>query len=268
MPTAEQIQERTDLIMGKMPTLFVGHGSPMNAIEDNNDTSKWKEIGAAIPRPEAILVISAHWTTEGTRVMDSLHPRTVYDMYGFPKALYEVVYQPPGSPEHAHLAGSLLLNAVIDNSWGIDHGSWSVLKWMFPDADVPVFQVSLDENASRQTHFERGQRLKPLREKNVLIIGSGNIVHNLSRAHWNMDGGYPWADEFDNYIKDRIENRKFDDVIHYASAGASAQAAFLTTEHFDPLLYVLGASDERDRLTIANDRCTMGSISMTSYLFE
>jgi 4,5-DOPA dioxygenase extradiol len=254
--------------MGKMPTLFVGHGSPMNAIEDNEYTQKWKEIGATIPRPEAILVISAHWTTEGVSVSDSLHPRTVYDMFGFPKALYEVVYQPSGSPEHAHMAAALLKNVRIDNSWGIDHGSWSVLRWMFPDADVPVFQVSLDGNASRQTHFEMGQALKPLRERKVLIIGSGNIVHNLSRVNWDMDGGYPWADEFDNYIKDRIENRQFNDVIDYASAGQSALAAFRTTEHYDPLLYVLGASDAGDQLTIVNDSCTKGSISMTSYLYE
>ncbi len=254
--------------MGKMPTLFVGHGSPMNALEENGYTRQWREIGAAIPRPEAILVVSAHWTTEGVRVSDSLHPRTVYDFYGFPEALYEVIYQPAGSPVHAHLAAERLRNARMDKSWGIDHGAWSVLKWMFPDATVPVFQVSLDRTASRQDHYEMGQALAPLRENGMLIVGSGNIVHNLSRVHWDMEDGYPWADEFDQYIKDRILARNFDDVVDYTRVGASAQAAFLTTEHFDPLLYVLGASDAGDRLTVVNDSCTMGSISMTCYLYE
>lgn len=254
--------------MSRMPVLFIGHGSPMNAIEDNDFTKKWIEIGAALPRPAAILAVSAHWTTDGTRLTDSPHPRTVYDMYGFPKELYEVIYQPPGAPEYARMSAGLLQNARIDNSWGIDHGSWSVLKRLFPYADIPVFQMSLDLNASRPDHFKLGEILKPLREKNVLILGSGNIVHNLARVSWDMDGGYPWADEFDGYIKDRVMKRAFRDVMDYKKAGSSTQYAFHTTEHFDPLLYVLGASDTNDRLTVLNDRRTMGSMSMTSYLFE
>lgn len=254
--------------MSKMPVLFVGHGSPMNAIEDNIYTRKWIEIGAALPRPEAILVVSAHWTTDGTCITDSPHPRTIYDMYGFPKELYEVAYQPPGSPKHARMSAELLENSRVDNSWGIDHGSWSVLCRMYPKADIPVFQLSLDLNASRQKHFEIGQALKPLREKNVLIMGSGNVVHNLSRVNWDMTEGYPWATEFDGYIRDRILERKFHEVIDYKRAGQSAQFAFRTMEHFDPLLYVLGASDASDRITVMNDNCTMGSLSMTSYLFD
>ena len=254
--------------MSRMPVLFIGHGSPMNAIEDNIYTRKWIEIGSGLPRPEAILAVSAHWTTDGTCMTDSPLPRTVYDMYGFPRELYEVKYQPPGSPEYARLAAGLLENVQVDNSWGIDHGSWSVLARMYPKADIPVFQLSLDLNASRQKHFEIGQALKPLREKNVLIMGSGNVVHNLSRVNWDMDGGYPWAVEFDGYIKDRIVKKEFRDVIDYTGAGPSAQFAFRTTEHFDPLLYVLGASDASDRLTIINDSCTMGSLSMTCYLFD
>jgi 4,5-DOPA dioxygenase extradiol len=188
-------------------------------------------------------------------------------MYGFPKELYEVVYQPSGSPEHTRMTAGLLKKVQIDNSWGIDHGSWSVLKHMYPKADIPVFQLSLDLNASRQEHFEMGQELKPLREKNVLIMGSGNIVHNLSRVSWEMVGGYPWASDFDGYIKDHIVKREFMDVINYLNAGSSAQFAFRSKEHFDPLLYVLGASDIDDRIEIINDSCTMGSISMTCYLF-
>lgn len=254
--------------MFRMPVLFVGHGSPMNAIEDNEYTGKWAEIGKTIPRPEAILAISAHWTTEGTRLSNSPHPRTIYDMYGFPRELYEVVYQPPGSPGYARKAASLLENATIDNSWGIDHGTWSVLKHIYPNADIPVFQLSLDLNASRLAHFNLGQAIKPLREQNVLIMGSGNVVHNLSRVNWDMAGGYPWAVEFDGYIMDRVMKRAFEDVIDYRRAGPSAQSAFRTTEHFDPLLYVLGASDAGDRLNIMNDSCTMGALSMTCYLFD
>lgn len=252
----------------KMPVLFVGHGSPMNAIEDNVYTRKWIDIGRSIPKPEAILSVSAHWTTGGTRITDSSSPRTVYDMYGFPGELYEVAYRPPGSPEYARMAAGLLDDVQIDNRWGLDHGSWSVLCRMYPKADIPVFQLSLDMNATSQKHFEIGQALKPLREKNVLIMGSGNVVHNLSRVNWEMDGGYPWAIEFDTYIKDRITNRALQDVIEYKRAGTSAQLAFRTTEHFDPLLYVLGAADAGDRLSIMNDRCIMGSLSMTCYLFE
>ncbi len=251
-----------------MPVLFIGHGSPMNAIEDNPYTCKWVEIGKAIPTPDVILSVSAHWTTDGTCITDSPHPNMVYDMYGFPKELYEVVYRPHGSPEYARLAAGLLDNVRVDNNWGIDHGSWSVLRWIYPKADIPVFQLSLDLNASRQGHFEMGQALKPLRDRKVLILGSGNIVHNLSRVNWDMEGGYPWALEFDKYIKDRIVKRAFHDAVDYQRAGPSAQSAFRTTEHFDPLLYVLGASDEADRLTVFNESCTMGSLSMTGYLFE
>lgn len=254
--------------MGCMPVLFVGHGSPMNAIEANTFTNTWARIGASIPKPDAILSVSAHWTTEGTCVMDCPLPRTLYDMYGFPKELYEVVYQPPGAPEHARMTTELLSQARIDNTWGIDHGTWSVLTWMYPNADIPVFQLSLDLQASRQEHFMMGQKLNPLRDKNILILGSGNVVHNLARINWNMEGGYPWAAEFDGYIQDRIINRAFDDVIAYENAGSSAQLAFRTMEHFDPLLYVLGATTDNDRLSILNNSCSMGSLSMTSYLFE
>lgn len=254
--------------MKKMPVLFVGHGSPMNAIEDNEFTRAWKEIATRIPKPEAILSVSAHWTTHGTKITDSLRPRQVYDMYGFPRKLYEVAYQPAGSPEFAHLTQSLVPNAEIDNNWGIDHGTWSVLNLMYPAADIPVFQMSLDQGVPRQYHFEVGQYLKSLREQGVLILGSGNVVHNLGRVSWEMNGGYDWAVEFDQYIKGKILNREYPDVINFSKAGKCAQSAFHTTEHFDPLLYILGASDETDHVSVFNDACTLGSLSMTSYLFE
>jgi len=253
----------------RMPALFVGHGTPMNAIEDNAFTKRWAEIAANIPKPEAILAISAHWYTEGTRVTDEAQPKMVYDMYGFPEELYEVEYNAKGSPELAHITKGLIKgNVDIDNSWGYDHGTWSVLRKMYPKADIPVVQLSINANASAETHFQIGQEISSLRDKGVLIFGSGNVVHNLSKVNWGMQGGYPWAVEFDNYIKDKINKKQYQDVINYRNAGEASKSAFYTPEHFYPLLYVLGASKEDDKLTIFNDSCTMGSMSMTCYLFE
>ena len=252
--------------MDKMPVLFVGHGSPMNAIEDNPFSAQWKQLGGLIQRPKAILSVSAHWFTQGTLVTDIPATKMVYDMYGFPEALYQVVYPAPGSPRFAKLAQELL-TARVDNTWGLDHGSWSVLRRMYPQADIPVFQVSVDRQASAAQHFALGQKLHTLREQGVLIFGSGNIVHNLAKIQWNMDGGYPWADAFDAYIKDSILKKDFDNVIHYERAGEAARESFHTTDHFAPLLYVLGASDESDRITVFNDARMLGSMSMTSYLF-
>ena len=254
--------------MTKMPVLFVGHGSPMNAIEDKHFTCGWEKLADRIPRPKAILVISAHWTTPGTKVTDSLKPRQIYDMYGFPRELYEVVYEPAGAPEIAQWVPNLTPQAEIDNSWGLDHGAWSVLKRIYPEADIPVFQMSLDQSASRQYHYETGRRLKPLRDQGVLILGSGNIVHHLGLVNWSLDGGYDWAVEFDQYIKSSILNRDHESVIDYRQAGECAHTAVPTTEHFDPMLYVLEATDDTDQIFIFNEMCTLGSISMTSYLFE
>lgn len=253
----------------RMPALFVGHGSPMNAIEDNEYSRAWAEIGKQIIKPEAILSISAHWFTKGTKITDAPKPEVVYDMYGFPEALYRVVYQPNGSPELAHETKTLISREVkIDNSWGIDHGTWSVLRRMYPNADIPVYQLSVDAESNAETHFKIGRELSVLREKGVMIFGSGNVVHNLSRVNWDMDGGYSWALEFDRYIKGKIVDGKYDDVLDYSKAGPSAPMAFHTPDHFDPLLYVLGASDKSDKLTVLTDSCTLGALSMTCYLFE
>lgn len=253
----------------KMPVLFVGHGSPMNAIEDNEYTLTWAKIASEIPRPKAILSVSAHWYTKDSRVNDQQKPRIIYDMYGFPAALYALKYDAEGSAEFAHMTKELVKRDVkIDNSFGIDHGTWSVLCRMYPQADIPVYQLSIDMNASVEEHFIIGQQLSELRDKGVLILGSGNVVHNLSRIDWEMDGGFPWAVEFDNYIKEKIIKRQYDDVIRYENAGPSSKLAFNTLEHYLPLLYVLGASREDDTLTIFNDSCTLGSLSMTCYLFK
>lgn len=253
----------------KMPVLFVGHGSPMNAIEDNAYTRAWKEVAARIPKPEAILAISAHWFTAGSRIGDAEQPEMIYDMYGFPEELYRVNYNAPGAPELAHLTkDSISRNVKIDNTWGIDHGTWSVLNNMYPAADIPVCQLSIDRTAGAEKHFQIGQEISYLREKGVLILASGNIVHNLALINWSMDGGYPWANEFDKYIKEKITSRHYQEVINYQSAGDSAKWAFPTTEHYYPLLYALGASAATDKLTVFNDSRTLGSMSMTCYLFE
>lgn len=253
----------------KAPALFIGHGSPMNAIEDNAYTRNWEEIAGKFPKPEAVLAVSAHWYTGGSKIMEEMQPRMIYDMYGFPEELYRIEYKAKGSPELSRLTKNLITKDVeTDNSWGYDHGTWSVLYRMYPAADIPVYQLSIDRNAGAAAHFQIGREISALRDKGVLILGSGNVVHNLSKINWGMEGGYPWAVEFDGYIKDKIIKKEYRDVVHYETAGNSAKLAFFTPEHFYPLLYVLGASREDDRLSVFNDSCTMGSMSMTCYLFE
>lgn len=253
----------------KLPVLFVGHGSPMNAVETNAFTEQWEMLGQLLPKPKVILAISAHWYTEKTRTSAVLEPRMIYDMYGFPKELYELVYPVKGSPELANtLIECLGSDVVIDNRWGIDHGTWSVLCKMYPAADIPVIQLSVNLNASPKAHFEMGQKLAKLREEGVLIFGSGNVVHNLSLINWSMSGGYPWAEEFDQYVKTHILNRDFEAIVDYHKAGKCAEKAFYTPDHFYPLLYVLGASDASDEIEVFNDVCLMGSMSMTGYVFK
>lgn len=256
--------------MNKMPVVFIGHGSPMNAIEENQYVEEWRALREKISKPEAILSISAHWFTDGTRVMTTETAKTVYDMYGFPEELYGVVYNAKGSPQYAQEVKSLISRDVmIDNSWGYDHGTWSILHRIYPEADIPVFQLSVDKKASAAQHYRMGQELYKLREQGVLILGSGNVVHNLSRIDWNRENeGYPWAEEFDNYICQNILERKNQNVIDYQKAGNSSSLAFTTMDHFAPLLYVLGATNEQDEITVFNKAYPLGSLSMTSYLFE
>lgn len=262
--------------MKRMPALFAGHGSPMNAIEDSIYSAEWDRLARELPRPKAILSVSAHWYTDGSHINDAAQPQTVYDMYGFPQELYDVTYPAPGSPDLAHRVQQLLEHPVegaprpvaIDNSWGLDHGTWSILHRMFPQADIPIVQLSVASDASAEQHFQIGRQLSPLRDEGVMIFGSGDVVHNLALVDWSMKNGYPWADEFDAYIKERIAARDFSHVIDYRSAGTCADKAFWTPEHFLPLLYVLGASSEADSLEVFNDSCELGAISMTGYLFR
>lgn len=256
--------------MSKMPVVFIGHGSPMNAIEDNIFTNNWKDIAQKIPKPKAIIAFSAHWYTKGTKIMNEENPKTIYDMYGFPEELYEIIYNSPGDPKLAEYSKSLIsMNSQYDDSWGIDHGTWSVLVHMYPNRDIPVFQISIDATAPPEIHYKIGQELKSLRDQGVLLFGSGNIVHNLRMIDWNMkESGFNWAYEFDNYIRKNIENKNHENIINYSSLGESAKLAVPTPDHFYPLFYTLGATDTEDKISVYNNSCTMGSLSMTSYLFE
>ena len=241
----------------------------MNAIEDNAFTKQWQTLALAMPTPKAILSVSAHWFTAGTLVSNVQTNRTIYDMYGFPDELYRVVYDAPGAPELARRTQALLGPAAsLSGDWGLDHGTWSVLRHMYPNADIPVFQLSVDRRITPAEHFALGQKLAALREEGVLILGSGNVVHNLGKIGWNMTGGFDWADDFDLYVKNAVTQRNFARAVDYAQAGPSARLAFPTVDHYAPLLYVLGAADGTDQVRVFNDARVMGSLSMTGYLFE
>lgn len=255
--------------MAKAPAIFVGHGSPMNAIEDNIYTRGFADITKRFDTPKAILAVSAHWYTAGHRVNDEDSPNMIYDMYGFPQELYQLKYPAKGAPNAAGEIKKLLAGEVItDNGWGIDHGTWSVLVHMYPNADIPVVSLSVDLTGTPKKLFDIGSKLKQLRDDNILILGSGNIVHNLRNVNWNMQNGYDYAYEFDGYIKQNILKGDYDAVQNYHNAGDCAKKAFPTLEHFYPLYYVLGASGKSDDITVFNEGCLLGSISMTSYMFK
>ena len=255
--------------MSKMPVVFAGHGSPMNAIEDNTYSRTWRKMAELMPKPDVILSVSAHWYTKGTKIMNEENPKTIYDMYGFPRELYEIVYNSPGSPEMAEASKALISRETnYDNSWGIDHGTWSVLVHMYPDRDIPVFQISIDAGAPPETHYKIGRELRSLREHGVLILGSGNIVHNLRLADWDMDDvGFDWAYEFDGSIHDSIMKKDHEKILKYEELGSLAKLAVPITDHFYPLLYALGASDEGDSISVYNRSCVLGSVMMTAYIW-
>ncbi len=255
--------------MEKMPVVFIGHGSPMNAIEENSFSAGWQQLGRELPRPEAILVVSAHWYTKGTRVMTQSDPKQIYDFYGFPKKLYDLRYPVAGAPAAARRAlAELGEGAVADETWGIDHGTWSFLTHVFPGADIPVFQVSIDRTQPPEVHYQIGEKLRALRSEGILIIGSGNVVHSFRGSSFDMAGGHPWAYEFDDYIHQCITAKNHAGVIGYDSAGPSAQKAFETPDHYYPLLYSLGASAPGDRIQSFNRACVYGGFSMTCYVFS
>ena len=254
--------------MDKMPVLFVGHGTPMNAIENNNFTEGWKTMVEDIPQPKAILMISAHWYTDSTRIINDKSPKMIYDMYGFPKELYEIIYPAQNNFEVMDNTVNLLNDYDIETvSRGYDHGVWSVLVKMYPDANIPVCEVSIDGNRSFREYYEIGKKLSYLRKQGVLIIGSGNIVHNLRKANYRLGNtGYEWAYSFDEKVKNMIIENDVKGLINIKDE-ENASLAIPTSEHYIPLLYVLGATNN-DEVTIYNEECTLGSLSMTSYKFE
>jgi 4,5-DOPA dioxygenase extradiol len=254
----------------RMPALFVGHGNPMNAIMDNEYSRKWRTIGEELPVPKAILVVSAHWMTRGaTLVHIGNNPKTIHDFGGFPPELFAQQYAAPGAPDFAQATIDLLeeSHAHSDERWGLDHGAWSVLIQMFPKADIPVYQLSLDLSKGLADHFKLAAELKALREKGVLIIGSGNVVHNLRAL--SMDGRTPaWSAEFDAYMADAIATKDTGKVLDIASLGRIAQLAHPSIEHFLPLLYPLAVMAEDETVSFFNEGFDLGSISMRSFMLS
>lgn len=254
----------------KMPVLFLGHGSPMNAIEDNEFVRGFKKLSTNLPIPIAVLCISAHWETKGTYITAMEKPRTIHDFGGFPKVLYEQQYPAPGSPVLAKYIKNNIQNIHIglNENWGLDHGAWSVLKHIYPKAEIPVLQLSLDYNKSSAEHFEIAQQLHFLRTKGVLIVGSGNMVHNLGKIAWdkmNLESySYDWALEATYFFKKAINENNINELISYNKMGRAVQMAIPTPEHFLPLLYALALKDTKENIDYFNDKTIGGAISMTS----
>lgn len=257
-----------------MPLLFLGHGNPMYAIQENLFTKEFKSIGINIPKPKVILCISAHWYIKGSKVTAMDFPKTIHDFGGFPEALFQVQYPAPGSPALAKEVVELLnpVNVALDYDWGLDHGTWSVIKHLYPEADIPVVQLSIDYSQPALFHFELANKLRSLREKGVLIVGSGNIIHNLRAVDYrNMDQidyGYEWAQEAHEEINKLLLTRQFEKLVDYQKLSDGVQKAIPTPDHYLPLLYVLGIVEDNDTMTLFNDRLVGGSLSMTSILIH
>jgi len=249
-----------------MPVLFVGHGNPMYAITENEYAYNWQQLGKTLPRPDAVLCISAHWETRGTFVTAMEKPKTIHDFYGFPKSLFDVQYPAPGSAGLAKETKESIdtISVGLDYDWGLDHGCWSVLKHIYPNADIPVVEMSLDYTQSPQWHFELAGELSGLRKKGVLIVGSGNMVHNLRAVDFNMAGGFDWALEASDILKKLIVARNFKSLINYKNLGKAVQLAVPTPEHYLPLLYGLALAGPDENISLFNDKAEVGSITMTS----
>jgi 4,5-DOPA dioxygenase extradiol len=253
----------------KMPVLFLGHGSPMNAIEENEFVRGWRTIGKSLPKPNAILCVSAHWETRGTYVTAMDRPKTIHDFGGFPKELFEVQYPAPGSPDLANEVKNLIKKTEtgLDEKWGLDHGCWSVIKHLYPKADIPIIQMSLDYYQSPQYHYDLAKELLPLRNKGVLIIGSGNMVHNLSLVNWKKIDepgfGYDWAIEANEKMKKFILSNDHKSLIDYKSQGRAFTLAIPSPDHFLPLLYSLSLKEADEKISLYNDKAVAGSLTMT-----
>lgn len=257
-----------------MPVLFVGHGSPMNAIEDNEFTQRWVQMAKEIPVPKAVLIVSAHWLTRGTHITAMEKPKTIHDFGGFPKALFDVEYPAPGQPSLAKETASLITttNVGLDHDWGLDHGAWSVVKVMYPNADIPMLQLSIDYNKPPQYHYDLAKELQALRKKGVLIMGSGNMVHNLGMmslpggdfGRINEEYGFDWAHEMNSIFKEKIGNGDHGALVAYESLSKAAKLAIPTPDHYYPLLYALALQRKNETATFFNDKAVAGSLTMTS----
>jgi 4,5-DOPA dioxygenase extradiol len=256
-----------------MPVLFIGHGSPMNGIEDTEFSRRWTSIAKEIPIPKAVLVISAHWFTKGTQITAMEFPKTIHDFGGFPEALYQVQYPAPGNAALAKETVALIKTTQVelDHDWGLDHGTWTVVRHMYPEATIPVLQLSIDYTKHPKFHYELAKEIHQLRKKGVLIIGSGNMVHNLRMLAWDKlnepEYGFDWAHHMNQQFKDCILNGEYEKLIHYEQLGKEAQLAIPTPEHYLPLLYTLGLKDENEKINFFNDKAIGGSLTMTSVQF-
>lgn len=261
---ANQLEEQETI----MPALFVGHGSPMNGIENNEFSNHWSQLAKEMPVPKAVLVVSAHWLTKGTRITAMDFPKTIHDFGGFPEELFKVQYPAPGNPELARETSVIIKSVPIglDHDWGLDHGTWTVVRHLYPKANIPVLQLSLDYTKSPQYHYDLAKELAHLRKKGVLIIGSGNMVHNLRLVSWKMikGGGYDWAIQMNDTFKELIVNNQHDKLIGYESLGQEAILSIPTPEHFLPLLYTLGLKRNDEAISFFNDKVIGGSLTMTS----
>jgi 4,5-DOPA dioxygenase extradiol len=253
-----------------MPVLFIGHGSPMNGIEDNEFSQRWSQMAKEIPVPKAVLVVSAHWFTRGTHITAMEFPETIHDFGGFPQALFDVQYPAPGNPELAKETAGLIhsVDVGLAHDWGLDHGTWTVVRRMYPDAKIPVLQLSIDYTKPPQYHYDLAKEIYTLRKKGVLIIGSGNMVHNLRMVSWqninNPGFGFDWALQMNDTFKELITSGSHDKLIKYENLGREAQLSIPTPEHYLPLLYTLALQGSKDKISFFNDKAVAGSLTMTS----
>jgi 4,5-DOPA dioxygenase extradiol len=253
-----------------MPVLFIGHGSPMNGIENNAFSNYWKQLAKEIPTPKAVLVVSAHWLTRGTKITAMDFPKTIHDFGGFPQALFDVQYPAPGNPELAKETTAIIASTKVelDHDWGLDHGTWTVVRHMYPDANIPVLQLSIDYTKSPQYHYELAKELYNLRKKGVLVLGSGNMVHNLRMVAWDKidepEFGYDWALQMNTTFKELIGNNEHNKLINFQNLGREAQLSIPTPEHYLPLLYTLGLKNNKEAVSFFNDKAVGGSLTMTS----
>ncbi len=253
-----------------MPVLFIGHGSPMNGIEDTAFSRRWSQMAKEIPTPKAVLVVSAHWFTKGTKITAMDFPKTIHDFGGFPQELFDVQYPAPGNPVLAKETAELLHSAHVefDHDWGLDHGAWTIIRHMYPEANIPVLQLSIDYTKGPQYHYDLAKELNALRKKGVLIIGSGNMVHNLRMVAWDRlndpEYAYDWAIQMNNKFKELIQAGNHKPLINYSSLGKEAMLAIPTPEHYLPLMYTLGLKSSKDDVSFFNDKAVGGSLTMTS----